>query len=116
MTDKDLRKLNRYQLLELLVIQTERSDKLQKDIDELEAKLKLREVNVSKLGNVAEASLQLYGVFETAQKAADFYLETAQKKADEILELARIQASSIIARAEAEAQGILAPRHDKAGE
>ena len=34
MTEKELRKLNRYQLLELLVMQTERVEKLQKQLDE----------------------------------------------------------------------------------
>ena len=117
MTDKDLRKLNRYQLLELLVIQTEHSDKLQSEIEELNGRLQERELNMSKMGSIAEASLQLCGVFETAQKAADYYVEAAQKRADEILEFARIQASSIIARAEAEARGILGAEHDvKTGE
>ena len=32
MTEKELRKLNRYQLLELLVMQTERVEKLQKQL------------------------------------------------------------------------------------
>ena len=36
MTEKDLRKLNRYQLLELLIVQTDRADKLQAKLDELE--------------------------------------------------------------------------------
>lgn len=36
MTEKDLRKLNRYQLLEMLIMQTERADKLQSKLEEAE--------------------------------------------------------------------------------
>ena len=34
MTDKELKNLNRYQLLELLIIQTKRADKLQAALEE----------------------------------------------------------------------------------
>jgi hypothetical protein len=36
LTEKELKKLNRYQLLELLIIQTERADSLQAQVEELE--------------------------------------------------------------------------------
>lgn len=96
MKEKDLRKLNRYQLLELLVIQTERADELQKKLEELEAQATEQRLNLSKLGSVAEASLQLSGVFEAAQKAADLYLDAARKQAEEIVEDARRQAAVIM--------------------
>ena len=34
MTEKDLRKLNRYQLLELLIIQTRRTEELEAQLEE----------------------------------------------------------------------------------
>ena len=43
MTEKDVRKLNRYQLLELLIVQTERADKLQARLDALEAQMENQE-------------------------------------------------------------------------
>ena len=85
MTEKDLKKLNRYQLLELLIIQTERSDELQKKLDEAERMLNERNLSMSSLGSVAEASLQLSGIFKAAQDAADIYLEEAKKRADAIV-------------------------------
>lgn len=100
MTEKELKKLNRYQLLELLVIQTERADKLQKKVEELEARLEERELNLSKLGSIAEAALHITGVFEASQQAADLYLESAKKQADDMLAAARCQAESMIAPAE----------------
>ena len=100
MTEKELKKLSRYQLLELLVIQTERADKLQKKVEELEARLEERELNLSKLGSIAEAALHITGVFEASQQAADLYLESAKKQADDMLAAARCQAESMIAPAE----------------
>ncbi len=88
MTEKELRKLNRYQLLELLMMQTEENGRLQQEIDRLrEQQMKLEE-----LGSVAEASLLLNGVFEAAQKAADDYLNEARQRAERIVERARLEA------------------------
>lgn len=84
MDEKQMRKLSRYQLLELLIMQTERADALEKQVAELEERLNEKEVKISALGSIAEASLQLSGVFEAAQKAANIYLDNAMRKADEI--------------------------------
>jgi len=93
--EKDLRKLNRYQLLELLIVQTERADRLQAQVEELQQQLNDHEVHLSTLGSIAEASLQLSGVFQAAQEAADLYLENAKKQADAILADAHRQARNI---------------------
>ena len=106
MTAKELKKLNRYQLLELLVLQTERADQLQKKVEELEARLEERDLNLARLGSVAEAAVQVSGVFEAAQKAADLYLDAAKKQSDEILAHARRKAATIIIQAESKAQHI----------
>lgn len=106
MTEKELRKLNRYQLLELLVMQTERADQLQKKVEELEARLEERDLNLARLGSVAEVAVQVSGVFEAAQKAADLYLDAAKKQSDEILAHARHKAATIIIQAESKAQYI----------
>lgn len=99
MTEKDLKKLNRYQLLELLILQTERADKLQDRVEELEKKLKHQDLKIASLGSIAEASLQLGGVFQAAQEAADIYLNTAKERAKEIEEAARAKAERIEANA-----------------
>jgi cell division septum initiation protein DivIVA len=99
LTEKDLKKLNRYQLLELLILQTERADKLQDRVEELEKKLKHQDLKIASLGSIAEASLQLGGVFQAAQEAADIYLNTAKERAKEIEEAARAKAERIEANA-----------------
>ena len=112
MTEKELRKLNRYQLLELLMIQTQRAEELQTKLDELEAKVSDREIRLSTIGSIAEASLQLGGVFEASQRAADLYLEAAQKQADEIVASARRRADFIVKKAKLEAQSA-SIRHER---
>ena len=100
MTEKELRKLSRYQLLELLVMQTERVEKLQKQLEQAEAQFNDQDIRLTALGSIAEASMQLSGVFEAAQAAADSYLASARAQAEEILENARKKAAQIIGDAE----------------
>lgn len=95
MTEKDLKKLNRYQLLELLIAQTERADKLQSQLEEAETKLRDLDIQLSSMGSMAEAALQLGGVFEAADRAAELYLKSAREKADEIEAEARRKAALI---------------------
>ena len=74
MADKELRKLSRKQILELLLRLTEKSESLQAELDEANKKLNNRLLIKSEAGSIAEASLKLNGVFEAAQKAAEQYL------------------------------------------
>lgn len=99
MTEKDLKKMNRYQLLELLILQTERAGKLQVRLEEAEKQLKDFELQIDSLGSIAEASLQLQGVFQAAQAAADMYIDAAKKRAEEIEEEAYKKSAAIITQA-----------------
>ena len=106
LTEKDLRKLNRYQLLELLVVQTEKADKLQIRLEEAEKKLNEKDIKMTSLGSIAEASLQLGGVFQAAQQAADMYINAAKKRAEEIEDAAHKKAAEILIQAQAQARRI----------
>lgn len=112
MTEKELRKLNRYQLLELLVVQTQRAEDLQKRLEDLEDSLQERDIRLSKLGSIAEASMQLSGIFEASQKAVDLYWDAARKQAAEIVEDARRQAEEIVKSAEVRARYISVLQQD----
>lgn len=118
MTEKELKKLNRYQLLDMLIIQTERANHLQKQLEAAQEKLDAREVQMTVMGSIAEASLHLGGVFEAAQNAADIYLNAAQEravlieedarqKAEQILQNAQWQADQVLQQAEEEARKML---------
>ena len=100
MTEKELKKLNRYQLLELLVVQTQRADRLQQELDTVRAQLEQQNIRLSNLGSIAEASLQITGIFEAAQKAADLYLDAAKLQARIIEDEAKKTARTILANAE----------------
>ncbi len=80
MDEKQLRKLKRIDLLELLLEETKRNE-------ELEAKLAERTLKLDKVGSIAEASLALNEVFEKAQAAADMYVENVKKIYEEAQEM-----------------------------
>jgi cell division septum initiation protein DivIVA len=107
LTEKELKKLNRYQLLEMLLIQTQRADSLQKQLEEAQSQLDDREIRMTVMGSLAEASLQLSGVFEAAQNAADLYMRNVEKKAALIEAEAQQKAELILAEARRNARKIL---------
>ena len=108
MNEKDLKKLNRKQLLELLLKQTQRADDLQKRINELEDELKNISTIQKEAGSIAEAALKLNGVFEAAEAAAAQYIESVKKSAEnqdlvnkQMETEAKTQAAQIIEQANA---------------
>lgn len=80
MTDKELRKLSRRQLLELMLAQSRQIDELTAQLNAANEKLEERRIILDNAGSIAEASLQLNAVFEAAQKAADQYLESVRQR------------------------------------
>ena len=89
MTENKLRKLNRAELLEILIKQRERIDELENEVVALRSKLDNRRIALENAGSIAEASLALSSVFEEAQKAADQYLENIRMMAEEAEKTAR---------------------------
>lgn len=79
MTDRELRKLSRAELLEMLLIQTEEVERLREEVIELQAKLADRDIHFKQAGNIAEAALRVNSVFQAAQSAADQYLKNIEK-------------------------------------
>ena len=75
---KDLRRLSRTELLEMLIAQTKEYDAMAEKLREAEKKLESKALDMKKAGSIAEAALQINGVFEAAQKAADQYLENVR--------------------------------------
>lgn len=72
---KEMKKLRRDQLLEMLIEQTKRKDELEALLAEAEKKLQNREIALQEAGTMAEAALGLNAVFEAADAAASQYLE-----------------------------------------
>lgn len=78
MTDKELRKLNRSELLEMLLEQSREIDSLNAEVAQAREQLNDRQLMLDDAGSIAEASLRIHQVFESAQQAADQYLENIQ--------------------------------------
>lgn len=79
MDKKQLKKLRKVELLEIMLLQAQEIDKLKQEKLVLEEKLASKELLVTEAGNLAEASLRITAIFEEAQKAADIYLNNVQK-------------------------------------
>lgn len=87
MKDKELRKLKRVELLDMLIEQGKLIDAQNKEISELkdqvkgmEAELHNYRFSLEQAGSIAEASLKVSAVLEAAQKAAAIYLDNLREK------------------------------------
>lgn len=78
MTDKELRKLKRVELLELLVEQATEMEKLRQELDEARQALEQRELMIANCGSMAEAALRINEVFAAADRAARDYLNSVR--------------------------------------
>ena len=81
MTDQELRKLKRDELLQIMIAQSKRISVLKKRLDAAEKKLAAKELTMRKAGNIAEASMRLNHIFEAAQASADQYLYNVKRLA-----------------------------------
>ena len=79
MTEKELLKLKKSELLEIMLAQSREIDSLRAQLEEAKAELVNKRINIEESGSIAEASLKLTRIFEEAQKAADLYLENVRK-------------------------------------
>lgn len=117
---RDLRKLNRGELFEIIFQLKKNEEALEQKLSEAQNRLDKREILMKEAGSIAEASLMLNDVFAAAQQAVDTYtnsvrlnysqmeeksaqaelerrrlLKKARLEADEILNEARLQRTRI---------------------
>ena len=78
MTEKELKKLSRADLLEMLIDQSKELQKTQRILRKAEAKLGERRIAINEAGSIAEAALRLNGIFEAAQASCEQYMENIQ--------------------------------------
>lgn len=114
MTEKELRRLSRVDLLEMLIAQSTELQECKEKLEAAEEALKNREIAVRKAGSIAEASLVLNGVFEAADRACQQYIENIRKYSenreivcDEMEEQSRLKAQQIISDAEEKSRDML---------
>lgn len=126
MTKKELRRLSRGDLLEMLIDQSIELESIRERCTAAEAALAQRDLKLNNAGSIAEAALQLSGVFQAAEEASRIYLEEiqalteeSQRNSEQLLEETRrrceeleretkIACAEMTAKAKAEAESILA--------
>lgn len=79
MTQEELKKLKRVDLLEMLIEQSRENEKLKKKLAQAEKELESRRIAIESSGSMASAALQLNNVFEAAEKAKEQYIENLLK-------------------------------------
>lgn len=75
MREKDLKRLSRAELLELLLVQTRETERLREKLEIAEAQLSERQLKIEKAGDLAHAVLEINGVAEAIQAASQQYLD-----------------------------------------
>jgi hypothetical protein len=75
MSDKELRRLSRMDLIEMLLEQSKHVAELEEKLKDAEEKLSSREILLDEAGNIAEAALRLNHIFEDAQAASEQYIQ-----------------------------------------
>ena len=83
MTNRELRRLSRRELLTILIEQLEENEKLRSSLEKAEMELQNRQIILEQAGTMAEAALKLNGVFDAVDKAVRQYLENVQRQARE---------------------------------
>ena len=121
MTDKEFKRLSRFQLIDIIYQLQLKQEELIADNEALTKALDDKRIQVSKAGNIAEAALEIHNVMQAAQDAASHYLEEMQIRIDQeyqrilqkandnaaaILEKAKQEANTIVEEAQQEAVGI----------
>lgn len=124
MVSKELRKLNRRELVDVIYQLKKNEEQMQEKIETLEAELEERRIHLSEVGSIAEATTSITGIFSVAQSTADLYLheissmkEDAQREYEKLIEEAEKkveeaekkveEAEKIVEEAEKKAEAIM---------
>ena len=73
MTERQLRRASRADLLKLLLEERKERECLREQISEMENQLQLRQIAIDQSGTLAEAALKLSGIFDAAETACRYY-------------------------------------------
>lgn len=84
MKQKELKRLTRAELLEMLLAQTQESERLRERLETAQAQLADRDLKLSQAGDLAQAAMAVNGVMEAAQAAAKQYLDNIDRMRREI--------------------------------
>ena len=80
MTEKELKRLSRRDLLEILLALRRENDQLRLQLTQANQRLESRRLEIEASGSIAEAALRLSGIFEVAQAACDRYADHVRRR------------------------------------
>lgn len=119
MAEKELRKMRRNELIDIIYALQEQMEQIEAERDSYRKQLEDRQIRIEKAGSIADAAVALNQLFEVAQSTADQYLESVyaanaevEAQRQQILDEAHRQAGEILEAAAAEARQIEADRKD----
>lgn len=84
MNEKELKRLRRSDLMELLLELSKENQELREQLQQAEAKLQERRIMIDESGSLAEAVLKLNRIFEDAQAACEQYEENIRLRCEQI--------------------------------
>ena len=84
MEDKKLRRIGKKKLLEIMLSQAKRIEELEYKLEKTQKKLDSKKVMLEDSGSIADATVKLSGLFESAQETADLYLANVKDKCKKI--------------------------------
>lgn len=79
MNEKELRKISRKELLELLLEQANRIVDLEKELADAKAKLEDKRIMLNEAGNLAEASLKITDLFQKTMETCKIYSDNVEE-------------------------------------
>ena len=120
MTDKELKHLSRMELIDIIYELQKQNEQNAAQIEKLQAALDEKELHIENAGSIAEAAVQISGVLEAAQAAADQYLlsiraatadmdamaQAAEQQRDALLADAKKQSDEMLQSAQSRAQAL----------
>lgn len=81
--DTSLKNLSRKDLVDLLIFEKKKNEILKQKLFEANKKLEEQKQTFQNAGSLADAAVQISGVLEAAQKAADIYLRNIRGSNEE---------------------------------
>ena len=98
MTSKELKRLRRTDLMEMLLDLSKENLELRRQLDEANDALADRQIRTEQAGSLAEAALQLNGIFAAAQAACEQYEYNIRLRCRELEEQTRRECAAIQAQ------------------
>ena len=107
MISKELKRLSRRELVDIIYQLKKNEQEMQEEIESLKNELQDKRIRISTAGSIADAAMSVTNVFSTAQMTADLYLreisymkENTEKECEKKIEDAEKKVKKILADGE----------------